>query len=101
MSWLDHARELRDRLLRACIAVFVGLLVGFFVVTWNDYAVITGLINHFAPNGVQTVKPAEPFTETLKLALGKKVTLQNTADGSRYELELLSIQGFPLPKRKG
>ena len=39
--------------------------------------------------------------ETLKLALGKKVTLQNTADGSRYELELLSIQGFPLPKQKG
>jgi hypothetical protein len=39
--------------------------------------------------------------ETLKLLLGKKVTLQNTADGSRFELELLSIQGFPLPKQKG
>ena len=39
--------------------------------------------------------------ETLKLLLGKKLTLQNTADGSRFELELLSIQGFPLPKRKG
>jgi hypothetical protein len=39
--------------------------------------------------------------ETLKLALGKTVTLQNTADGSRYELELLSILGFPLPKQKG
>ena len=39
--------------------------------------------------------------ETLKLSLGKKITLQNTADGSRYELELLSLQGFPLPKRKG
>jgi hypothetical protein len=38
--------------------------------------------------------------ETLKLALGKKISLQNTADGSRYELELLSIQGFPLPKQK-
>jgi sec-independent protein translocase protein TatC len=75
MSWLDHARELRDRLLKACIAVFVGLLVGFFVVTWNDYMVITGLINHFAPNGVQTVKPAEPFTETLKLALAIGIAL--------------------------
>ena len=40
-------------------------------------------------------------SETLKLLLGKKVTLQNTADGSRFELELLSIQGFPLPKQKG
>ena len=39
--------------------------------------------------------------ETLKLSLGKKITLQNTADGSRYELELLSIEGFPLPTRKG
>jgi hypothetical protein len=39
--------------------------------------------------------------ETLKLLLGKKLTLQNTADGSRYELELRSITGFPLPSRKG
>jgi hypothetical protein len=36
----------------------------------------------------------------MKLKLGQKITLQNTADGSRYELELLSIQGFPLPKKK-
>lgn len=39
--------------------------------------------------------------ETLKLVLGKKITLQNTADGRRYELLLLSVQGFPLPKQKG
>jgi hypothetical protein len=39
--------------------------------------------------------------DTLKLLLGTKITLQNTADGRRYELELLSIQGFPLPKQKG
>lgn len=38
--------------------------------------------------------------ETLKLTLGKRVTLQNTADGSRYELELLAIEGFAPPKRK-
>ena len=38
--------------------------------------------------------------ETMKLALGKKITLQNTADGSRYEIELLTIQGFPVPKTK-
>ena len=37
--------------------------------------------------------------ETITLALGKKLTLQNTADGSRYELELLAVQGFPVPKR--
>lgn len=38
--------------------------------------------------------------ETMTLGLGKKLTLQNTADGSRYELELLAIQGQPLPKKK-
>jgi hypothetical protein len=36
---------------------------------------------------------------TLKLAFGKKITLQNTADGSRYELELLAVEGFALPKK--
>ena len=36
---------------------------------------------------------------TLQLKLGQKLTLQNTADGSRYVLELVSIQGFPLPKK--
>jgi hypothetical protein len=38
--------------------------------------------------------------ETITLALGKKLTLQNTADGSRYELQLLTIQGQPVPKKK-
>ena len=38
--------------------------------------------------------------ETMKLVLGKKITLQNTADGSRYELELRAVQGFPLPKKR-
>ena len=37
--------------------------------------------------------------ETITLALGKKLTLQNTADGSRYELELRAVKGFPLPKK--
>lgn len=70
MSWLDHAKELRDRLLKAAIAIFFGMLIGFFVVTWNDYAVVAGLVLHFAPGGVQTIRPAEPFTELIKLALG-------------------------------
>ncbi len=37
---------------------------------------------------------------TITLGLGKKLTLQNTADGSRYELALLTVQGFPVPKQK-
>ena len=38
--------------------------------------------------------------ETITLGLGKKLTLQNTADGSRYELQLLTVQGQPVPKSK-
>jgi hypothetical protein len=38
--------------------------------------------------------------KTMTLALGQKITLQNTVDGSRYELELLAVQGHPVPKRK-
>ena len=37
---------------------------------------------------------------TVKLRIGKKLTLQNTADGSRYELELLTVQGFVPPPRR-
>lgn len=37
--------------------------------------------------------------ETITLGLGKTITLQNTADGSRYELKLLTIQGRPVPKK--
>ena len=31
--------------------------------------------------------------------LGKKLTLQNTADGTRYELKLLTVQGQPVPTK--
>ena len=35
---------------------------------------------------------------TITLELGEPLTLRNTADGSRFELELLAVAGFPLPK---
>ncbi len=38
--------------------------------------------------------------DTITLKLGKPLTLQNTADGSRYELVLLAVQGFVPPKPK-
>ena len=37
--------------------------------------------------------------QTIQLRLGKPLTLQNTADGTRYELELLAVAGFVPPKR--
>lgn len=36
--------------------------------------------------------------QTIELRLGRPLTLQNTADGTRYELELLSVAGFRAPK---
>ena len=36
--------------------------------------------------------------QTIELRLGRPLTLQNTADGTRYELELLAVSGFPVPK---
>jgi hypothetical protein len=38
--------------------------------------------------------------QTIELEVGKPLTLQNTADGTRYELELLAVAGFPVPKQK-
>jgi hypothetical protein len=37
--------------------------------------------------------------QTITLQIGKKLTLQNTSDGSRYELELLTVAGFVPPKK--
>jgi hypothetical protein len=37
--------------------------------------------------------------QTIKLQVGKRLTLQNTSDGSRYELELLTVAGFVPPKK--
>lgn len=38
--------------------------------------------------------------KTITLTLGKPLTLRNTADGARYELELLTVAGF-VPPRTG
>lgn len=75
MSWLDHARELRDRMLKACLAVFVGLLLGFWAVNYNEQAVVYHIVERFTVEGVQTVRPAEAFTNVIKLALGIGVAL--------------------------
>ena len=75
MSWLDHARELRNRLFKASLAVFVGLLVGVWLVSRNNYALVDGLIKHFTLTGLQAIRPAESFTNIIKLALGIGVAM--------------------------
>ncbi len=75
MSWMDHARELRNRLFKACLAIFVGVLVGFGATNWNNNWLLTELIRHLAPNGVQIFSPAEIFTESIKLSVAIGVAL--------------------------
>lgn len=75
MSWLDHFRELRNRLVKACLAVFVGLLIGFWAFTWRDYALLQIVIKRFAPQGLIVIHPAESFTNVIQLALGAGIAL--------------------------
>ncbi len=37
--------------------------------------------------------------QTIRLELGQPLTLQNTADGTRYVLELRAVAGFAAPKQ--
>src|SRR5689334_1385388 len=75
MSWLDHLKELRDRMLRICIAVVIGLGIGFYAVTWRNFALVDLVIHRFSRYGVQVIGVTESFTNTIQLALGIGVTL--------------------------
>ena len=75
MSWLDHFRELRNRLVKACIAVFAGMLIGFWAFTWNDFALLRIVIDRFARQGLIVIHPAESFTNVIQLALGAGIAL--------------------------
>src|SRR3712207_3127057 len=71
MPFLDHLEELRWRLLWSILAVLIGTLVGFVVVT--KFNVLEILINPVRPflNGekVKYLSPGDPFFTTLKLAI--------------------------------
>lgn len=77
MSWMDHLRELRNRLVRASLAVFVGLAVGFGLIFYNNYALLYYITNHFKPPQVtiQATSPAEVFTSAMQVSLGIGVAL--------------------------
>ena len=77
MSWLDHARELRDRLLKASVAVIVGLVTGLAGVFYGNYALLGYIETHLTPPDVtvQALRPAEVFTSAMQVALGIGVAL--------------------------
>ena len=72
MPFLDHLEELRWRILYALIALVVGSIIGFVVVTEFDVlALLIDPVEPFLPEGKKLVylSPADPFFITLKLAL--------------------------------
>lgn len=79
MSWLDHLKELRNRLIKACLALIIGMILGFGLVYYNNYALIDFITNHLKPADanviIQAVKPAEVFTNAMKVAFGIGIAL--------------------------
>jgi sec-independent protein translocase protein TatC len=72
MPFLDHLEELRWRLLKALIAVVVGVVAGYAIVTQFDViALLKTPIDPFLPAGRKLLftSPLDPFVLTLKLAL--------------------------------
>lgn len=77
MTWIEHLIELRNRLLKASIAVLLGLVLGFVAVTYNNYALIDYVKIAQTPAGtvLQAVAPAEVFTNAIRVALGIGLSL--------------------------
>lgn len=77
MSWLEHLIELRNRLMKAVLAVALGLVLGFILVRYDNYLFIELIKNEQTPAGttLQAVAPAEVFTNAIKVALGLGLAL--------------------------
>ena len=68
MSLLDHMRELRMRLMKISVAILVGMVGGFFIVTGTDM-INYMILNFVGTQGVQITEVTEGFTSTISLAL--------------------------------
>jgi sec-independent protein translocase protein TatC len=71
---VPHLRELRDRLVKALVAVGIGTAVGFYIVnspTLLGDTLPNLLIEHFVPANVklQFIAPAEGFVNYMRIAL--------------------------------
>ncbi len=77
MPFLDHLEELRWRILWSLIAVAIGTVIGWFVVT--RFGVLGLLIDPIRPllddQKLAYLSPADPFLVTLKLTLTTGVIL--------------------------
>jgi sec-independent protein translocase protein TatC len=71
MPFLDHLEELRGRIIRSLIAVFVGVAAGLWVVTnYNAIGYLKAPIAPFLPDGKLTIlAPTEQVMVILKLGI--------------------------------
>jgi sec-independent protein translocase protein TatC len=79
LSLIEHLRELRDRLVRAGLAVLVGMGVGLFLVL-GPLRLVDVIIAAFAPTDrpyppLQAVGTVEAFSSYMKVALAVGVVL--------------------------
>jgi sec-independent protein translocase protein TatC len=83
MTWIDHLKELRNRLMKASLAVLVGLVLGVVIVFLRNYAFLDVVADHLTPINpatgekivVQAIKPGEIFTNAMRVALGIGIAL--------------------------
>src|SRR5262245_20838369 len=81
MPFLDHLEELRWRILWSLLAIFVGTIVGWFLLDKVDIIeVLKRPIAPYLPGGrLIFTSPAEPFMLTLKVAFGLGCLLASPA----------------------
>jgi sec-independent protein translocase protein TatC len=100
MSWIDHLRELRNRLIVASIAVVIGMVIGFIAVTYNNYALIDFIKVWQTPAGtvLQAVAPAEVFTNAIRVAFAIGISLAMPV--VVYELLAFIVPGLTSREKK-
>jgi sec-independent protein translocase protein TatC len=72
MPFLDHLEELRWRIVKALLALLVGVIIGYAVVrAWDVVALLKRPIDPYLPAGgtLLVTSPMDPFIITLKLAV--------------------------------
>lgn len=68
MTLMEHLKELRSRLVKACLAVVAGLIAGFWLLS-NSNLIDLVILRFVGPGGVQIVRVTEAFTSFIGVAL--------------------------------
>ena len=75
MTLIEHIRELRSRLFKACLAIAVGAIAGYFVaqrvqnILTKPYCDFMAAHNAVGPCSFNATSPLDPFLLNLKIAL--------------------------------